>query len=268
MKSKPKISVIMSVYNGMPYLGDAVKSILGQSYKNFEFIIINDASVDDTLKYLKGLKDKRIKIISNPKNLGLAASLNEALKVSGGDYIARMDADDISLPRRLEEQLSYLRRNPQISLCGSWVNLINESGKVIGQKKYPTSDRKIKDALKWYQPIVHPTFMARSSFYRELGGYREKFDYAEDYELLTRAMKKYKMTNIPKKLLLWRLDDERRSRKSMKKVDIADFKVKLEILKSNYFGKSYLIYVAKKFITTFLLPTSIKVIVAKKLKTA
>jgi len=258
----------MAVYNGMPYLKDAVKSILNQSYKNFEFIIVNDASTDGTFKYLKNLKDKRIKLIDNLKNFGLAASLNKALTASKGSYIARMDADDVCLPNRLVIQLDYLEHNPQISLCGCWVNLIDKNGKVIGEKKYPIGDLEIKKALKWYQPIVHPTFFARSEFYKQLNGYNENFDYAEDYELLARAIKKNKLANIPQKLLLWRLADDRRSRKSMKKIDIADFKVKLEILKSGYFGKLYPIYVTRKFITTFLLPTRIKIFIAKRFKLA
>lgn len=264
----PKISVVMAVYNGMPYVKEAVRSILTQSYKNFEFIIVNDASTDSTLKYLKNLKDTRIKIINNPKNLGLAVSLNKALEVAGGQYIARMDADDISLPKRFEKQVEYLEHNPQVSLCGCWVDLIDKKGKIIGEKKYPLSDSELKKALKWYQPIVHPTFMARANFYKSLGGYDEHFDYAEDYELLIRAMKKYKLANIPNKLLYWRLADERRSRQSMKRVDAADFKVKLEILRNNYFGKIYIFYVAKKFATTFLLPTSFKIYIAKILKLA
>ena len=267
MKSS-KISVIMAVYNGMPYVRQAVKSIIEQSYKNFEFIIVDDASTDETSNFLKSLKDKRIKIINNSKNIGLAASLNEALKVASGQYIARMDADDISSSKRLETQLRYMEGHPQIALCGCWVDLINKDGKVIGEKKYPLKDQDIKNALKWYQPVVHPTFMAKNNFYKEMRGYNKLFDYAEDYELLVRAMKKYKFANISKKLLLWRLADERRSRKSMNKVNKADFRVKLEILKNNYYGKGYIVYVAKKFITTFVLPTNLKVFIAKKLKLA
>src|SRR3989338_4267706 len=130
MTINPKISVIMSVYNGMPlgpqsaswrtrtassaYLKDAVESILNQTYENFEFIIVDDASVDNSWDYLKNLNDHRIKLIKNKKNLGLAASLNKALKVAKGNYIARMDADDISLPTRFEEQVNYLQKNPSI----------------------------------------------------------------------------------------------------------------------------------------------------------
>jgi len=265
---KPKVSVIMAVYNGMPYLKEAVKSILDQTFKDFEFIIIDDASTDGTQQYLKILKDRRIKIITNKKNLGLASSLNKALKLSKGEYIARMDADDISLPDRFKTQLEFLESHSAISLCGSWADLIDENGKVIGEKKYPTAGIEVKKALRWYQPIIHPTFMAKSKIYKELGGYDKNFDYAEDYEFLVRAMKKYKFANIPEKLLFWRQADNRRSRKSMRKVDVADFKVKLEILKSNYFGKTYIFYIAKKFITTFLIPTSLKITVSKKLKLA
>ena len=98
----------MAVYNGMPYLTVAVESILAQTYKNFEFIIVDDASTDKSRKYLKSLKDKRISLLRNNKNLGLAASLNRGLKRAGGEYIARMDADDISLPQRFEVQLNFM----------------------------------------------------------------------------------------------------------------------------------------------------------------
>src|SRR4030042_6096810 len=129
MKKDPKISVIMSVYNGLPlgpqpktktassaYLKEAVESILNQTYRNFEFIIVDDASRDKSWDYLKSLKDRRIKLIRNKKNLGLAASLNIALRQAQGDYVARMDADDISLPNRFEEQIYFLQKNPKIDL--------------------------------------------------------------------------------------------------------------------------------------------------------
>src|SRR3990167_10971452 len=108
---KPKISVIMSVYNGMPFLKEAVASILKQTYRNFEFIIVDDGSRDKSWEYLKSLKDTRIKLLKNGRNLGLAASLNKALKKAKGDFIARMDADDVSFPQRLETQIKFLEKN-------------------------------------------------------------------------------------------------------------------------------------------------------------
>ena len=116
MKKNPKISVIMSVYNGMPYLEEAARSILHQTYKNFEFIIVDDASKDKSWQFVRNLKDKRIKVIRNKKNLGLAASLNLALRLAQSDFIARMDADDISLSKRLETQLAFMLKNPKIDI--------------------------------------------------------------------------------------------------------------------------------------------------------
>ncbi len=263
-----KISVIMAVYNGMPFLKEAVKSILDQSYRNLEFIVVNDASTDDTLKYLNGLKDKRIKIINNSENLGLAASLNKALAFAKGEYIARMDADDISLPNRLETQLRYLEDHPQIALCGCWAELINEKGAKIGAKRYPSQPEKIKSTLLHYPCIIHPTFFASRKFYTELKGYDPKFDFAEDYELLMRARNKFKMANINKTLLKWRLCDKRRSRQDMHFMDKIDFKIKLESLKRDGLSIYALFLVANKCFMTYILPLPLKIHLSKILKLA
>lgn len=267
MKS-PKISVIMAVYNGMPYLREAVKSILNESYKNFEFIIVNDKSTDSTLKYLESLKDKRVIIINNPKNLGLARSLNKALKAAKGAYIARMDADDISLPNRLETQIRYLEDNPQVALCGCWAELIDEKGNKIGAKRYPIKPEKIKSTLLHYSCIIHPTFFARREFYKELKGYDPKFDFAEDYELLMRARNKFQMANINKKLLKWRLWDKRRSRQDMHFMDKIELKIKLESLKRDGLSTYALTTITSKFFMTYLLPLPLKIKLAKIFKLA
>ena len=250
----------------MPFLKDAVESILNQTYKNFEFIIVDDASVDNSWDYLKNLNDHRIKLIKNKKNLGLAASLNKALKVAKGNYIARMDADDISLPTRFEEQVNYLQKNPSITLCGTWVDLINDKGEKIGEKKYPTEDSKIKKSLAWYPAIVHPTFMSRKGFYKTLNGYDTDFDFAEEYELMMRAKNKFKMANIPKKLLYWRFWDKRRSREFWDKMEKVDFKIKLEAFRRKDFGPSYSLILLGKFFITFILPYKLKLIIFKTLK--
>lgn len=264
--SNPKISVVMSVYNGMPYLKEALKSILNQTYKNFEFIIVDDASTDKSLKYLKSLKDKRIKLINNKKNLGLASSLNKALKLAKGDYVARMDADDISLPKRFEEQVNFLQKNPETMLCGTWVDLISDKGEKIGEKKYPTGDSQIKKSLAWYPAIVHPTFMSRKGFYKALNGYNPNFDFAEEYELMMRAKNKFKMANIPKKLLYWRFWDKRRSREAWDKMEKVDFKIKLEAFKRGDFGPLYSIILLGKFFITYILPYELKLRVFKTFK--
>ncbi|KKR58799.1 MAG: WbfO protein [Candidatus Curtissbacteria bacterium GW2011_GWA1_40_47] len=264
----PKVSVIMSVYNGLPYLKEAIKSILNQTYRNFEFIIVDDASEDKTWEYLKNLKEERVKLMRNKKNLGLAASLNIALRQSQGDFIARMDADDISLPSRFEEQIKFLNKNSSIDLCGTWVDLVNDEGEIVGEKKFPVDDNNIKKALAWYSPIIHPTFMARKIFYKKMGGYDATFDYAEDYDLLLRARGKFKMTNIGQKLLLWRLGNKRRSRSEMNKIDKAELRIRIAEIKRNGISPKVLLALFKKIIFMYLMPSPVKIKIAKLLKLA
>lgn len=259
----------MAVYNGIPYLKEAIKSILNQSYKDFEFIIVDDASTDESWKYLKSIKDKRVILVKNGKNLGLALSLNKAIKKSNGAYIARMDADDISYPHRLEIQLNFLMQHRDVDLCGSWVTLINGSGKEIGvNKKNPLDDEKIKKMLGVYPAIIHPTFFAKRKFFVDSGGYKNEFDGAEEYELLYRVKDKFKYANIPEKTLYWRLRDDRRSMKMMDKMHDLDMKIKINNLKKD--GPNfYNIYGYLKILTLhYLIPLSIKKKIARFLKTA
>ena len=280
--NNPKISVVMSVYNGLPlgphpakrgrtassaYLKDAVKSILGQTYKIFEFIIVDDASTDNSWKYLTSIKDKRILLIKNKKNLGLAASLNKALKVSSGEYIARMDADDVSLPNRLKEQIKYLENHPKIDICGSFVKVIDKSGKIIGQIKKPTTDEEIKKELFWLTPLIHPTWFAKKEVYTKLKGYDKNWDYVEDFEFLIRA-KDFKMGNISKYLLYFRSHNERRSQKTIEKIYRNSLKLRQKIFREQKLGFSYLPILARSYISTYLLPTWLKIYLNKLIKFA
>lgn len=248
----------MPVYNGMPYLKQAMESILEQTYKNFELIIVDDKSTDGSYSFLKKIRDIRVKILRNSKNLGIARSLNIAINFSRGEYIARMDADDISARNRLDVQLKFLQDNLSISICGSFAYLINEKGITIGSKKFPLKDREIKKALNFYSPIIHPTFFAKASFFKNLSGYNPDYDYAEDYELLMRASDSYKMANIPEYLLLWRLWGRRRSRLDMKKMDKLDLAIKWQNFKRNS-NLTTLSIVIRKALFTFLIPSGIKV---------
>lgn len=255
---RPLISVIMPVYNGMPHLKQSVESILKQSYKNFELIIVDDKSTDGSVLYAKRIMDQRVRIIRNLKNLGIANSLNIAIDNAKGEYIARMDADDISVPERLEKQLKFLQKNKSISICGSFAFLINDKGETIGTKKYPEKNKDLKKALNFYSPIIHPTFFGKTTFFNELSGYNPDFEYAEDYELLVRSKGRYEMANVPQYLLKWRLWDRRRSRLNMKKMDILDFKIKLINLKKTPSLLTLFILI-KKAVLTFIVPYKIKV---------
>lgn len=205
MNNKPSISVIMGVHNGSKYLREAIDSILNQTFADFEFLIVNDASTDESPTLLAGYSDPRIKVINNQGNLGLTKSLNKALAVAQGEYIARMDADDISLPERFEVQKKFLDEHPEIAVVGSATIIIDDNGKESGGKK-PVTD---PDLLKFYillkNQITHSSVMFRKKIILENGGYDESVKYAQDYDLWSRLLhKKMALSNIEQPLLKYR----------------------------------------------------------------
>ena len=253
----PKISVIMPVYNGMPFLKEAVQSVLSQTFTNFEFIIVDDNSNDQSPIYLKSLKDRRIILLTNTTNIGIANSLNKAIKKASGDYIARMDADDISLPKRLELEYAFLKNNQAISLCGGWSYRIDKNGKTIDSLKYSTNPYDIKKVLIYFNPIIHPTFFCEKAFFKN-NLYNSDFEGAEDYELLLRGIDKFNYANLPEFILKLRITKKSRSQKEMKIVDLADLRVKLSYLRRNPTKLTGYFAVVKKMIMTYLIPKNVK----------
>ncbi len=195
----------MSVYNGAKYLREAIDSVLTQSMADFEFLIVNDGSMDNSLEIIKSYNDARIILLDNEKNLGLIASLNKGLAVARGKYLARFDADDICCSNRLEEQYNFLENNPDIAVCGSWAEIIDENGKAVDHYNYPPLENKaIKKYLFWHNPFIHPTVMVRREILAAAGGYNKKFKHIEDYELWTRVLAKFQGANIPQTLIKYR----------------------------------------------------------------
>ena len=198
------ISVLLPVYNGGKYLEEAVASILKQTYKNFELIIIDDGSTDDTRDVISLFKDHRIKVISRG-NKGLITSLNEGIELASGQWIARMDADDIALPQRFELQLDWLQRTGA-DVCGSWVSRFGDGEKRIVRTK--EKDDEIKIDLLFYSSFVHPSVLGRASMFKKLR-YNQGSVRAEDYDLWVRSAEQgYTMANIPEVLLWYRVHDE------------------------------------------------------------
>lgn len=184
---KSLVSIIMGAYNCEDVIDQCIDSIITQTYKNWEFIICDDCSTDNTLKILKKYekKDSRIKILHNERNCRLAASLNICLSVAQGEFIARMDADDISLPERLEKQVDFLEKHPEIDLVGCNRIIFDANGNRGVRKsiEYPTKERLIKGS-----PFAHPTIVMKKSVYDALGGYTvsKQTMRAEDIDLWIR----------------------------------------------------------------------------------
>lgn len=209
--NKPVLSVVMSVYNGEKYLRESVESILNQTFEDFEFIIIDDGSADNSFKIIEDYarSDKRIVAIKNLSNLGLSKSLNIALKNTKGDFIARMDADDISLPERLEKQVRFLKENPSYGLVGTAYIEINGNGKTIGNQRirFLETDENIKKKIVGFNPFPHCAVMFRKEIQDSIGFYNEDFKYAQDYEFWIRIMTRYKVSNLPEALVYKRYSD-------------------------------------------------------------
>ncbi len=205
----PRVSVVMAVYNGERYLREAVESILGQTFTDFEFIIIDDGSQDHSLSILQDLsqKDRRIRIIENRENLGLSASLNKGIRAARGEYIARMDADDISNPERFEKQVAFMDAHPEVGVCGTWVEYIGDINDVL---KLPLTHDAIHARLLFENALAHPSVTMRASLIRrENLYYDEDIRYAQDYELWSRAVTRTKLANVGRILVQHRTHSQR-----------------------------------------------------------
>lgn len=203
MNENVKVSVIMSVYNSEEYIREAIESILNQTFKNFEFIIIDDASTDFSYEIIKSYKDNRIIAIHNSDNIGLTKNLNKGLKIARGKYIARMDADDISLPWRLEKQVNYMEKHNDIALIScSFFLFGNETGKRI----IKLSESQIKAYLLFNSVLPHPGFMFRRSLNVKYNiQYNEKLRYAQDYDFQVKVSRKFKIACLAEPLIQYRI---------------------------------------------------------------
>jgi GT2 family glycosyltransferase len=199
----PLVSVVMAVHNERPYLEVAIQSVLDQTFKDFEFIIVNDGSTDDSEEVLDRFEqsDDRIRLV-HQENRGLIASLNRGLDMAQGKYIARMDGDDISHPERFEHQAAFLEENPEIGVLGTQVDKIDANGNVRERwnRSLPTDPDVAAWRLLFNICFCHPTVMMRHALLERLGGYAEWAIGAEDYELFTRALLETRLVNLPETL--------------------------------------------------------------------
>ncbi|MGD2087935.1 MAG: glycosyltransferase [Candidatus Aminicenantes bacterium] len=202
---EPEVTVLMAVHNDSRYIGKALRSILDQTFKNFEFLIIDDGSTDDSIEIIKGCNDPRIRLIFNGENMGLTRTLNRGLSLARARYIARMDADDISLPTRLQEQVDFFRKNPSYGLVGTNYRNIDEQGRRINEMKLPSTNREIKKVLLETNQFAHASVMFTAKAIEAVGPYREFFTYSQDYDLFLRISEKFDVYNLPAVLVEWRV---------------------------------------------------------------
>jgi glycosyltransferase involved in cell wall biosynthesis len=200
----PKISVLLPVYNAEPYLAETIDSVLAQTFSDFELIIINDGSTDRSADIIRSYSDKRIRFIEQ-QNMGLSATLNKGIALARGEYIARQDNDDISLPERFRKQADYLDAHPSAMLLGTSAEIIDDKGCRTGRTlDHQKSSVGLKYNLLFNNPFVHSSVMFRKAVIVSAGDYRVNNDFFEDYDLWSRIARVGDVANLKERLLLYR----------------------------------------------------------------
>lgn len=202
---KPRIDVIMSVYNGENFLKEAIESILKQTYTNFKFIIVDDGSNDSSFDIINSFPDERIEVIRNKRTEGLTRSLNKALRAGEGKYVARQDADDVSLPSRFASQVDFLEKHPEVDVLGTGIYLIDEEGNIVGERTtHPSPSREV---FLERSEVFHGSVMIKRDALEAVGGYNELFKYSQDYELWLRLAKEHNVRNLQTPLYAFRIHE-------------------------------------------------------------
>ncbi|MET4083357.1 glycosyltransferase involved in cell wall biosynthesis [Pedobacter sp. UYP30] len=199
----PQTTVLLPTYNCAKYILETVKSVLNQFYSNYELLIIDDGSTDNTEEILKAIGDERIVYLKNPTNFGIVKTLNIGIKLAKGKYIARMDADDVMLGNRLQEQIDFLESNPDYGMVGSWYQIMDVDGKIRNTLKTTSNHEDIKLGLLFGNQFAHPTVTMRTDLVRKLK-YKQEFLYTEDYDLWCRIAEVSKVANLPRIHLSYR----------------------------------------------------------------
>jgi glycosyltransferase involved in cell wall biosynthesis len=194
----PLVSVIMAVHNGDAFVGAAVESILSQTFRDFEFIIFDDASTDSTPSLLAeyARRDTRLCVRRLEQNLGLTICLNQGIEMAQGKFIARMDADDVCLPQRLEKQLEFMQAHPEVDVLGTGFVLMDRGGRQIKEIAFSPRSEILKWNLPFFTPIAHPTVMMRTESIKRLGGYDPQKKRAQDYDLWWRVSFSGRLANL------------------------------------------------------------------------
>lgn len=227
MSPKPKITVLLPVYNCELYVQMAVESILNQSYADFELLIIDDASTDATVAILKRFDDARIQLIAKPVNSGYTNSLNYGLQLAKGEYIARMDGDDISNPSRFAQQIAFLDVHPDVMVCGTTYKIVGNDKRI----SLPEHHEAIKIGLLWGNCILHPSVMIRKKVVDDFSiSYDTSKEPAEDYDMWVRLLSMGKLHNLQEVLLEYRVYGNQVSRKRAEEQKKNDVQAKFKIL--------------------------------------
>lgn len=260
----PLVSVLLSVYNSEKYVAIAIESILNQSFDDFEFVIIDDASIDSSWDIIKKYSkvDSRIIAIKNNINIGGCKTLIKGLELCSGKYIARLDNDDWSYPDRLKKQVEFMEEKNDVGILGGSIEIINENGSVLGKRVYELSDAEIRKKIFFCSPFAHPAVMIRKSILDLVGPYDPEYAPADDYELYFRIGRKSKFANLEDCILQYRVISSSMTNRLTKKMELATICVREQYSLDNSYDFNLLarLYNKLHYISIFFIPSKLKII--------
>jgi glycosyltransferase involved in cell wall biosynthesis len=257
-----KVSVLTPAYNVEKYISETIESILSQSFQDFEFIILDDCSTDNTFKisteYAK--KDNRIKVFKNDKNLGIAGNRNKLLTLASGEYLAWQDSDDISLSDRLQKQVKVLDENIDVGIVGGGLQLFNESGD-LSKRLFSITDAELRKSIFRYSPVAQPSAMIRKGVFDKVGNYDLKMPPAEDLDMSFRIGMYYKFANVPDVVVKYREHDKSATFTKLKVIETNTIAMRLIYANTKAYKMSFLdeVYNLCQYISIFLIPTKLKI---------
>lgn len=258
-----KVSVITPAYNAGKYIRETIESILNQTFSEFEFIIIDDCSTDNTWEIIREYeaKDSRIRAIKNEYNLGIAGNRNKGLHLAQGEYIVWQDADDISLPTRVEKQLRFLEEHPKIGIVGGFLQFFDENGE-HGFRKYDAEDADLRKKIFRYSPVAQPAAMIRKKCLDEAGEYDLKYPPAEDLDMSFRIGKHHEFANLQETVVKYREHPTSATFTRLKKIELSTLEIRRHHAKSGFYQMTFLdkIYNALQLFSIFVIPPKVKIL--------
>lgn len=247
MNNDPKISIVIPTYNQSEYLQEAVESVLNQTYKNIEIIIVDDGSTDNTLGVVRSFDNNKI-IYIQQKNKGASSARNTGIKKANGEYIAFLDSDDLWLKNKLRKQIDFIKENPEIGLLGTGCYQMINIGKMIHKKIFPFENKILQKDLIKYNPFIQSSVMIRKNVFDDIGLYDEKFKESEDYDLWLRIAQKYKIANLPEALITKRYYEKGLCLSKDSKQLYFVLKAKKNAISRGQYSKLYYSYILKSWI--------------------
>jgi glycosyltransferase involved in cell wall biosynthesis len=263
MKNKiPLVSVVMPAYNAEKYISQAIESILNQTFKDFEFIIIDDGSSDRTWEIIQeyAKKDEKIMPVKNERNLKMTKTLNKGVHLAKGKYLVRMDADDWSYPYRIQEQVDFMEKNSKVVVSGGSIQVCNERLDVKNKRWYPNSDEGIRKKIFRYNPFAHPSIILRKDRVIEVGMYDENLPLTQDYDLYFRLGKVGKFANLDKILIKLRTHPQSSSMSKEKEQERIAIRTRFKASKEYGYEMTLVdnVYSVIQWLSIYIVPGEVK----------